>query len=63
MGKNRTLTSVLAVSALALTLVSCSGEKPSPDDAAAALAEGLSELDVSASSFTAGTAGRRQYRA
>ncbi len=55
MGKNRTLTSVLAVSALALTLVSCSGDKPSPDDAAATLAEGLSKSDVSASSFTAGT--------
>lgn len=55
MGKNRTLTSVLAVSALALTLVSCSGDKQSPDDAAAALAEGLSNSDVSASSFTEGT--------
>lgn len=55
MGKNRTLTSVLAVSALTLTLMSCSAEKPSPDDAAAALAEGLSKADLSASSFTAGT--------
>ncbi|WAP52320.1 penicillin-binding transpeptidase domain-containing protein [Arthrobacter sp. ATA002] len=55
MGKNRTLTSVLAVSALTLTLMSCSSDKPSPDDAAAVLAEGLSSADVSASSFTAGT--------
>ncbi|MBO0897540.1 penicillin-binding transpeptidase domain-containing protein [Arthrobacter sunyaminii] len=55
MGKNRALTTVLAVSALTLTLMSCSSEKPSPDDAAAALAEGLSNADVSASSFTAGT--------
>ncbi|MDN3481143.1 penicillin-binding transpeptidase domain-containing protein [Arthrobacter sp. APC 3897] len=55
MGKNRTLTSVLAVSALTLTLMSCSAEKPAPDDAAAALAEGLSKADLSASSFTAGT--------
>ncbi|MCC3265719.1 penicillin-binding transpeptidase domain-containing protein [Arthrobacter gengyunqii] len=55
MGINHKLTSVLAVSALALTLMSCSSEKPSPDDAAAALAEGLSNADVSASSFTAGT--------
>ncbi|WP_354180026.1 penicillin-binding transpeptidase domain-containing protein [Arthrobacter sp. UYP6] len=56
MGKNQTLTSVLAVSALALTLMSCSGEKSSPDDAAAALAEGLSSADVSSSAFTAATA-------
>ncbi|MCQ1955530.1 penicillin-binding transpeptidase domain-containing protein [Arthrobacter sp. zg-Y826] len=55
MGKNRTSVSVLAVAALALTLVSCSGDKPSPDDAAADLAQGLSQMDVSASAFTAGT--------
>ena len=54
MGKNRTV-SVLAAAALALTLVSCSGEKPSPDDAAAALAEGLGNLDISGSAFTVGT--------
>lgn len=52
MGKIRTLTSVLAVSTLALTLVSCSGDKPSPQDAAAALAEGLAKLDVTGASFT-----------
>ena len=55
MGKNRTPVSVLAVAALALTLVSCSGDKPSPDDAAAELAKGLGQMDVSASAFTAGT--------
>ncbi|UWX96707.1 penicillin-binding transpeptidase domain-containing protein [Arthrobacter zhaoxinii] len=55
MGKNRTSVSVLAVAALALTLVSCSPDKPAPDDAAAALAKGLSQLDVSASAFTAGS--------
>ena len=54
MGKNRTV-SVLAAAALALTLVSCSGDKPSPDDAAATLAEGLAKADVSGSAFTAGT--------
>ena len=54
MGKKRTV-SVLAATALAFTLVSCSGDKPSPDDAAAALAEGLAKADVSASAFTAGT--------
>ncbi|WP_237686089.1 hypothetical protein [Arthrobacter jiangjiafuii] len=56
MGKNSKLMSVATVSALALALVSCSGEKPSPQDAAASLAEGLARLDVSASAFTAGTA-------
>lgn len=55
MGKNHKLTSVLAVSALALTLMSCSEQKSSPDDAAAALAEGLAKADVSASAFTSGT--------
>ncbi|MCC9176577.1 penicillin-binding transpeptidase domain-containing protein [Arthrobacter sp. zg-Y750] len=55
MGKNRTPVSVLAVAALALSLVSCSADKPSPDDAAATLAEGLGNLDVSGSAFTAGT--------
>ena len=54
MGKNRTLTSVFAVSALALTLVSCSGDKPSPQDAAEALAAGLAAGDVAGLSF-AGT--------
>ncbi|MCC9144684.1 MULTISPECIES: penicillin-binding transpeptidase domain-containing protein [unclassified Arthrobacter] len=56
MGKNRTPVSVLAAAALTLTLVSCSGDKPSPDDAAAALAQGLSEMDLSASVFTEGDA-------
>ena len=56
MGKNRKLMSVVTVSALTLALVSCSGEKPSPEDAAASLAEGLARLDVSASAFTTGTA-------
>ena len=56
MGKKRTPVSVLAVAALALTLVSCSGDKPSPDDAAAALAKGLANADVSGSAFTEGTA-------
>ena len=56
MGKNHVLTSVLAVSALAFSLVSCTGAKPSPDDAAAALAQGLGSADVSGSAFTAGTA-------
>ena len=56
MGKKRTPVSVLAVAALALTLVSCSGDKPSPDDAANALAKGLANADVSGSAFTEGTA-------
>jgi cell division protein FtsI/penicillin-binding protein 2 len=51
MGKIRTFTSVLAASALALTLVSCSEDKPSPQDAAAELARGLAGRDVSASAF------------
>lgn len=55
MGKNHKLTSVLAVSALALTLMSCSEQKSSPDDAAAALAEGLAKADVAASAFASGT--------
>ena len=55
MGKNRTPVSVLAAAALAFTLVSCSGEKPAPDDAAASLARGLAEADVSGSAFTDGT--------
>lgn len=56
MGKKCTPVSVLAVAALALTLVSCSGDKPSPDDAANALAKGLANADVSGSAFTEGTA-------
>ena len=56
MGKKRTPVSVLAVAALALTLVSCSGDKPSPDDAANTLAKGLANADVSGSAFTEGTA-------
>ena len=55
MGKNHKLTSVLAVSVLALTLMSCSEQKSSPEDAAAALAEGLGKADVAASAFTSGT--------
>ncbi|MCC3272463.1 penicillin-binding protein [Arthrobacter zhangbolii] len=55
MGKNRATVSVLAA-ALAFTLVSCSADKPAPDDAAAELARGLSGADVSGSAFTAGTA-------
>lgn len=51
MGKNRALASVLAVSTLALALVSCSAEKPSPQDAAKSLAEGLSALDVTGAAF------------
>ncbi|MCC9197001.1 penicillin-binding transpeptidase domain-containing protein [Arthrobacter sp. zg-Y820] len=51
MGKTRTLTSVFAASALAFTLVSCSGDKPSPQDAAASLAEGLAAGDVAKTSF------------
>ncbi|KAD4060119.1 penicillin-binding protein [Arthrobacter yangruifuii] len=55
MGKNRTSVSILAAAALALALVSCSPDKPAPDGAASSLAKGLSQLDVSASAFTAGS--------
>ena len=54
MGKNRAAVSVLTA-ALAFSLVSCSADKPAPDDAAAELARGLAEADVSASAFTVGT--------
>lgn len=54
MGKIRTITSVLAASALALTLVSCSEDKPSPQDAAESLAKGIAARDVAGLSF-AGT--------
>ena len=52
MGKNRIVTSILTVSALALTLTACSGGDDGPEAAARSLADGLGRLDVSSSSFT-----------
>ena len=52
MGKHRLLASFLSVSVLALPLAACSPDPgPGPEDAAAALASGLSALDVAGSTF------------
>ncbi|WP_028280461.1 penicillin-binding transpeptidase domain-containing protein [Arthrobacter sp. H5] len=51
MGKFRHFTSVLTVAALALTLTACTDEGPTAQDAATALAEGLTSQDVSAIVF------------
>ena len=52
MGKHRLLASVLTVSILGLSLAACSAEdRPQPEEAAKSLAEGLSKLDVSGTSF------------
>ena len=56
MGNNRIVTSVLTISALALSLTACSGGGNGPEDAAQSLADGLGRQDVSASSFTGDTA-------
>ncbi|MBD8044578.1 penicillin-binding protein [Arthrobacter sp. Sa2BUA2] len=57
MGNHRFLASVLSVSILGLSLAACSAEdRPAPEEAAAKLAEGLSGLDVSGSSFQDSTA-------
>ena len=52
MGKNRIGTSVLTLALLALPLAACSAEKPTADDAASALAQGLADLDLSAVPLT-----------
>ncbi|WP_104168239.1 penicillin-binding transpeptidase domain-containing protein [Arthrobacter sp. SX1312] len=53
MGKLQRATSVLTTVALALTLAACTDDRPTAEDAAATLAEGLARLDVGQSAFTA----------
>ncbi|MCC3281442.1 penicillin-binding transpeptidase domain-containing protein [Arthrobacter caoxuetaonis] len=56
MGKHRLTAAVLTFSVLGFSLTACSGEdRPAPEDAAGTLAEGLSQLDVSGSSFLGAT--------
>ncbi|MBG6224424.1 cell division protein FtsI/penicillin-binding protein 2 [Arthrobacter sp. CAN_A2] len=53
MGKLQRATSVLTTVALALTLAACTDDRPTAEDAAGTLAEGLARLDVGQSAFTA----------
>ena len=53
MGKLRRATSVLTTAVLALTLAACTDDRPTSEDAARTLAEGLARLDVGQSAFTA----------
>ncbi|MHA7154133.1 penicillin-binding transpeptidase domain-containing protein [Arthrobacter sp. TMN-50] len=55
MGKSRRPTSILTIAALALALTACTDTRPTADDAAARLAEGLSTLDVTGTSFSTGS--------
>ncbi len=55
MGNRRRTTSVATIAALALTLVACTDTGPTAEDAAATFAEGLTALDVTGSTFTAGS--------
>ncbi len=56
MGKLHRATSVLTVAVLALSLSACTDDRPTAEDAAGTLAEGLSRLDVGASAFTSAEA-------
>jgi cell division protein FtsI/penicillin-binding protein 2 len=56
MGKLHRATSVLTVAVLALSLSACTDDRPTAEDAARTLAEGLGRLDVGASAFTAAEA-------
>ncbi|KNC17313.1 hypothetical protein AC792_14665 [Arthrobacter sp. RIT-PI-e] len=51
MGNLRRATTVLTTAVLALTLAACTDDRPTAEDAARTLAEGLSRLDVGRSSF------------
>jgi cell division protein FtsI/penicillin-binding protein 2 len=53
MGKLHRATSVLTTAVLALTLAACTDDRPTAEDAARTLAEGLARLDVGQSAFTA----------
>ncbi|MHA7240212.1 penicillin-binding transpeptidase domain-containing protein [Arthrobacter sp. TMS1-12-1] len=53
MGRIQRATSVLTTVALALALAACTDDRPTAEDAAATLAEGLARLDVGRSTFTA----------
>ena len=56
MGKNRLTAAILAVSFLGLPLAGCSAEeRPGPEESAAALASGLSRLDVTGNEFAGST--------
>ena len=55
MGNFRQQTSVLTIAALALSLTACTDPRPTADDAAANLAEGLSSLDVTGTAFSTGS--------
>ncbi|MHA7189132.1 penicillin-binding transpeptidase domain-containing protein [Arthrobacter sp. MDT2-16] len=54
MGKLDRATAVLTTAALALGLAACTDNRPTAEDAARTLAEGLAQLDVGRSSFTTG---------
>jgi cell division protein FtsI/penicillin-binding protein 2 len=51
MGKLHRATSVLTTAVLALSLAACTDDRPTAEDAARSLAEGLGRLDVGQSSF------------
>ncbi|MHA7279500.1 penicillin-binding transpeptidase domain-containing protein [Arthrobacter sp. MDT2-2] len=53
MGKLCRAMSVLTTAVLAVSLAACTGDRPTAEDAAGTLAEGLSRLDVGQSAFTA----------
>ncbi|MCU1632926.1 MAG: penicillin-binding protein transpeptidase [Micrococcaceae bacterium] len=53
MGNLHRATSVLTAAVLALTLAACTDNRPTAEDAARTLAEGLARLDVAQSAFTA----------
>lgn len=52
MGKFRRATAVLTTAALTLALAACTDDRPTAEDAARTLAEGLARLDVGQSAFT-----------
>ncbi|WDF32940.1 penicillin-binding transpeptidase domain-containing protein [Arthrobacter agilis] len=51
MGKFRRATAVLTCAALTITVAACTDDRPTAEDAARTLAEGLSQLDVAQSAF------------
>lgn len=52
MGKLRRATTVLTTAVLAVSLAACTDDRPTAEDAAGTLAEGLARLDVGQSAFT-----------
>ncbi|TYD00269.1 penicillin-binding protein [Arthrobacter echini] len=56
MGKLHRATTCLTVAALALSLTSCTDDRPTAADAAGTLAAGLAQLDVGQSAFSSGEA-------